>query len=153
MRRTLSSLLVAAVLLSPLAVLAAPANAATAGQLCKAGDEGKTQNGLKCTKDGARFRWEAGAATTKSPTTKKPTDTTKKSTGTTKKSTATTKKSTGTTKKSTATTRKPTASSGGGDVVNGRFCAASDKGRRGTDAKGRKLTCKADANGKYRWQD
>ncbi len=145
MRRTLSSLLVAVAVLSPIALVASPANAAKAGQLCKAADEGKTQDGVKCTKDGTRFRWVAGAATTKAPTTKK-------STATTKKPTATTNKPTETTKKSTGTTKQPTASTGGGDPVNGRFCATVDKGRRATDAKGRKLTCKADANGKNRWQ-
>ena len=159
MRRTLSSLFVAVAVLSPIALVASPANAAKAGQLCKAADEGKTQDGVKCTKDGTRFRWVAGAATTKAPTTKKstattkkPTATTKKPTETTKKPTATTNKPTETTKKSTGTTKQPTASTGGGDPVNGRFCATVDKGRRATDAKGRKLTCKADANGKNRWQ-
>lgn len=156
MRRTLASLLVAAAALCPIAFVAMPASAAKAGQLCKAADVGKTQDGVKCTKDGTRFRWVGGAAATSAPTTKKPTVTTKKPTvttqaPTTKKSTATTKKSTETTKKSTATT-KPAASSGSGDAVNGRFCAAADKGRKATDAKGRKLTCKADANGKNRWQ-
>ena len=145
MRRTLSSLLVATAVLCPIALVATPASAAKAGQLCKAADVGKTQDGVKCTKDGTRFRWVEGAATTAAPTTKK-------STPTTKAPTVTTKKSTGTTKKSTVTT-KQTASAGSGVVVNGRFCGAVDKGRKATDAKGRKLTCKADANGKNRWQE
>ena len=143
MRRSFASLLVAVAVLSPLAFVAAPASAAKSGQLCKAADVGKSQDGFTCTKDGTRFRWTGGA-----------TATTKKSTATTKKATGTTKKATGTTKKSTATTKKSTtASSGGGVAVNGRFCAAADKGRKETDSKGRKLTCKADANGKNRWQE
>ena len=129
MRRSFASLLIAVAVLSPLALVAAPASAAKSGQLCKAADVGKSQDGFTCTKDGTRFRWTGGA------------------TATTKKSTATTKKAPVTTKKST------TASSGGGVAVNGRFCAAADKGRKETDSKGRKLTCKADANGKNRWQE
>jgi hypothetical protein len=133
MRRSFTSLLIAVAVLSPVALVASPASAAKSGQLCKAADEGKSQDGLKCTKDGTRFRWEGGAAATKAPTTKKATGTTKKSSGTTKKSS--------------------TASAGGGVAVNGRFCAAADKGRKETDSKGRRLTCKADANGKNRWQE
>lgn len=138
MRRSFTSLLIAVTVLSPVAFAASPASAAKSGQLCKAADVGKSQDGLKCTKDGTRFRWEGGA-TTKAPTTK--------ASATTKKSSGTTKKSSGTTKKSS------TASAGGGVAVNGRFCAAADKGRKETDSKGRRLTCKADANGKNRWQE
>lgn len=135
MRRFLSSVITAAVVLTPLALLAEPASAAKAGQLCKAADVGKSQDGLKCAKDGTRFRWEAGGATTRAPTTK---------------AAATTKKSSPA--KSSSTTKKSTASAGGGTAVNGRFCAAAEKGRRATDAKGQKLTCKADSSGKNRWQ-
>lgn len=141
MRRSFTSLLIVVAVLSPVALVASPASAAKSGQLCKAADVGKSQDGLKCTKDGTRFRWEGGATAPKAAAT------TKKSTGTTKKSSGTTKKSSGTTKKSS------TASAGGGVAVNGRFCAAADKGRKETDSKGRRLTCKADGNGKNRWQE
>ncbi len=136
MRRSFTSLLLAVVVLSPVALVATPASAAKSGQLCKAADEGKSQDGLKCTKDGTRFRWEGSATATKAA------NTTKKSAGTTKKSSS-----------SSATKKSSTASAGGGVAVNGRFCAAADKGRRETDSKGRRLTCKADANGKNRWQE
>lgn len=136
MHRFLSSVLTAAAVFTPLALFAEPASAAKAGQLCKAADVGKSEDGLKCTKDGTRFRWEAGGAATKAPATK--------AAATTKKSSAA---------KSSATTKKSTASAGSGTAVNGRFCAAADKGRKATDANGRKLTCKADGNGKNRWQE
>ncbi len=154
MRRFLSAVLVAAAVIAPV-FNAQPASAAKAGQLCKAADVGTKADGLTCTKDGTRYRWAGGAAAaTKAPTTKKAAVTTKKSTVTTKKSTVTTKasssKATPTTKKSASTSG---ASAGGGDAVKGRFCAKADDGRKATDAKGRKLTCKADAAGKNRWQE
>lgn len=140
MRRLLTIITVVAAFAAPVA-LAQPANAAKAGQLCKAADVGTSQDGLKCTKDGTRFRWAGTAVATKAPTT------IKKAAVTTK---ATSAKSTATTKK---TTSSAGASAGGGDAVKGRFCAKADNGRRATDAKGRKLTCKADAAGKNRWQE
>jgi hypothetical protein len=143
MRRFLSALVIATAVVTPLAA-AQPASAAKAGQLCKGADEGKKQDGLTCTKDGTRFRWAGGAAAaTKAPTTKKAAATTKKASTTDTKAAATTKKSSG----------SSGASSGGGEAVKGRFCAKADDGRKATDAKGRKLTCKADAAGKNRWQE
>ena len=148
MRRIVATLIAAAAFVAPVALTASPASAAKAGQLCKAADEGKSQDGVTCTKDGTRFRWAGGAATTKAPaTTKAKTATTKAKTATTKATTNS--KATGTTKKSSSTA----ASTGGGDAVKGRFCAKADAGRKATDSKGRKLTCKADAAGKNRWQE
>ncbi len=145
MRRLLSIITVVTAFAAPVA-LAQPASAAKAGQLCKAADVGTSQDGLKCTKDGTRFRWAATAVATKAPTTIKKTTVTTKGTVTTKA----TGTKTATTKKSASTAG---ASTGGGDAVKGRFCAKADNGRRATDAKGRKLTCKADAAGKNRWQE
>lgn len=141
MRRLLLLVTFAVACAAPVA-FAQPASAAKSGQLCKAADVGTSQDGLKCTKDGTRFRWAGTAVATKAPTTiKKATVTTK---GAVAKPTATTKKS---------TSSSAGASTGGGDAVKGRFCAKADSGRRATDTKGRKLTCKADAAGKNRWQE
>jgi hypothetical protein len=143
MRRFLSALVIAAAVTAPV-VIAQPASAAKAGQLCKGADVGTKQDGLTCTKDGTRFRWAGGAAAaTKAPTTKKAT------TKATTKATENTKAA-ATTKKSSTSSG---ASTGGGEAVKGRFCAKADDGRKATDAKGRKLTCKADTAGKNRWQE
>lgn len=156
MRRFVATLVTIAAFAAPVVLSAAPASAAKAGQLCKAADEGKTQDGVKCKKDGTRFRWAGGAAaTTKAPTSTKAPATTKAPAKTaTTKATTSTKATTntkiaGTTKKSSSTP----ATTGGGVAVKGRFCAKADDGRKETDAKGRKLTCKADAAGKNRWQE
>ena len=162
MRRFVATIVTIVAFAAPVVLAATPASAAKAGQLCKAADEGKSLDGVKCTKDGTRFRWTGGpVVTTKAPATTKTPATTKApaKTATTKaKKTAkattdtnatTNTKATGTTKKSSSTP----ASTGGGVAVKGRFCAKADDGRKETDAKGRKLTCKADAAGKNRWQE
>lgn len=155
MRRFVATLLTAAAIVAPLALPASAATAPKAGQLCKAADVGKTKSGVTCTKDGTRYRWAAGkTATTKAPATTKPAKTA--TTKAVKAATPTTTAAKATTNsKATGTTKKPSApaSAGGGNAVKGRFCAKADKGRKATDSKGRKLTCKADAAGKNRWQE
>lgn len=130
MRRIVSVIIAATAFVAPIALNASPASAAKAGQICKAADEGKTQDGVVCKKDGTRFRWDTAPAT-KAPTSKKASSSSSGSKSSSSKSSS--------------------SGSGSGSAVNGRFCAKADDGKRATDSSGRKLVCKADSKGKNRW--
>ena len=128
------------------------------GQLCAAaavGTSGKDASGnsLTCATDAkGKNRWGvAGSATTvKTVTTKAKLK--KAKTTTTKPGSAITKSST---PKSSTATSKSTGSSGATGtvvIVKGRFCKKADDGVTGNDKNGVKLVCKADAQGKNRWQ-
>ena len=133
------------------------------GQLCAAvavGTSGKDASGnsLTCATDAkGKNRWGvAGSATTvKTVTTKaklKKAKTTTTKPATTKPGGATTKSST---PKSSTATSKSTGSSGATGtvvIVKGRFCKKADDGVTGNDKNAVKLVCKADAQGKNRWQ-
>ena len=137
----------ASVFASTLVLSSTPASAASAaGQLCassKVGTTDKDASGatITCKKDGTRFRWTAGgaAAATKAPATTKAPGTTKKP------STA------ATTTKAGAKAAAPAPAAATGAPVNGRFCAAADKGKTDKDKNGVTLTCKAGTGGKFRW--
>lgn len=125
------------------------------GQLCAAaavGTSSKDASGtsLTCATDAkGKNRWgTAGSATTvKTVTTKAKS----KKAKTTTTQPATTKAGSATTKSSTATS-KASGSTATVVIVKGRFCKKADDGVTGNDKNGVKLVCKADAQGKNRWQ-
>ncbi len=118
------------VLAASLTVTAPSASAATAGQLCSSAKVGTKDGNLTCTKDGSRYRWAASGAS--APATQAAKTTKASSSKSSSKS-------------------SPTPASAPGQPTNGRFCAKAESGKRGTDNKGQKLTCKADKNGRFRW--